>query len=393
MTDERTVLVIDDDEQVRRAFRRVLESGGFQVREAEDGVSGLAAVRQAAPNAVLLDLRMPGMDGLEVLSELVASAPDVPVLVVSGEGTVTDVVGALRGGAWDFVTKPVSDRALLTSAVERVLEKARLLKENRAFSESLKAANLRLTSALDDLRADKQAARQLQFHLLPEDGLRFGGLTWSRRMFPARYLSGDFVDYFPLGEQYAGFYVADVAGHGAASAFVTAILTMLVQKHREHLTSRGDETILHPGSFLARLNAELSSHGLERHVTMFYGVIDRGSGRLVFSNAGAFPYPVLVNGSSRSELECVGRPLNLLAKAGRFAQGEAVLEPGGKLLIASDGVLELGAPASHEQKRAELAEIVASAEHIDHVLAALGLDRPSELDDDVAILFPRREES
>src|SRR5688572_30752058 len=120
-----TVLAIDDDAHVRGAFRRVLDRAGYQVIEAGDGASGLARFRASPPDAVLLDLRMPGTDGLDVLSELVAEAPETPVVVVSGAGTITDVVEALRRGAWDFVTKPIESPELLTRAIERGREKAR----------------------------------------------------------------------------------------------------------------------------------------------------------------------------------------------------------------------------------------------------------------------------
>ena len=91
-TGELSVLVVDDDELVRRTFCRVVERAGLSVIEAEDGVSGLARFREHKPSAVLLDLRMPGKDGLDVLTSLVTESPETPVLVVSGEGTMSDVV-------------------------------------------------------------------------------------------------------------------------------------------------------------------------------------------------------------------------------------------------------------------------------------------------------------
>jgi DNA-binding NtrC family response regulator len=115
MGDVATVLIIDDDKYVRRAFRRELERGGVQVLEAEDGASGLRSFRERIPSAVVLDLRMPGLDGLDVLSSLVEESPETPVVVVSGEGTMTDVVEALRRGAWDFVSKPVVDNEIAST--------------------------------------------------------------------------------------------------------------------------------------------------------------------------------------------------------------------------------------------------------------------------------------
>src|SRR4051812_42504833 len=98
MKDDAPVLIIDDDAAVRGVFRRVLERTGSVVVEAESGKAGLALCREFSPGVVLLDLRMPEMDGLEVLSALVAEYPETPVVVVSGQGTMTDAVEALRRG-------------------------------------------------------------------------------------------------------------------------------------------------------------------------------------------------------------------------------------------------------------------------------------------------------
>src|SRR5438067_7095475 len=131
MASAATVLLIDDDAGIRRGFGRLLQSAGFQVLFAEDGSRGLATLRDSGPDAVLLDLNMPGLSGLDTLTQAATNAPDTPVIVVSGSGNVDDVVQALRRGAWDFVTKPVEDSALLVQAVRRALEKATLVRENR----------------------------------------------------------------------------------------------------------------------------------------------------------------------------------------------------------------------------------------------------------------------
>ncbi len=390
-----TVLAIDDDRLVRNAIRRILERHGYNVREAMDGSSGLREFRAQTPDAVLLDLRMPGTDGLDVLSAIVAESPETPVLVVSGESTLSDVVQALRRGAWDFVTKPVQDSEILLSAMARGLEKARLLRENREYSESLAGMNKRLARALDELRADERAARRLQFQLLPRDGLQVGDVTCFRRLYPSQVQSGDFVDYFPVTDRYLGLYLADVAGHGAASAFMTAILTTLVGKYREALPARGDQTILSPARLLAQLDADLSRQQLDRHIAMFYAVVDTSTGHMDYSNAGAFPYPFLWDGSSVRELECAGRPLNLPG-ATRPGVGEAMLPPGGHLLMVSDGVLELergpdAGARSFGDRRRELAELTRLARSVDDVVAGLAIDEMSALKDDVALLFVRRE--
>src|SRR6478735_3900375 len=391
MNDDAPVLIIDDDAGVRGAFRRVLERTGAVVLEAESGVAGLALCRERKPGVVLLDLRMPEMDGLDVLSKLVVDYPETPVIVVSGQGTMADAVEALRRGAWDFVSKPLPDNEILRQAVRRGVERSALLRQNRAYGESLRSANERLSAALNELRSDEQGARQLQFQLLPEDGLRLGSVRCERRLFPSQLLSGDFLDYFALNDRFAGLYLADVAGHGAASAFVTAILTTLVGKYREALHMRGDETILHPQQLLAGLDADLKALSIPKHVTFFYAVVNVELGQLVYGNAGAFPFPFLCNGDESIELECSGRPLNLPGKA-PFGSGEARLNPGGRLLLVSDGVFELPPKRSHRQRREQLGQQLSEAHSMNQLVRALGLDEQTPLSDDIALLLLQREE-
>ena len=391
MNDDAPVLIVDDDEAVRGVFQRVLERAGLRVLEAANGKVGLSLCSERDPGVVLLDLRMPEMDGLDVLSRLVGEHPETPVIVISGQGTMTDAVEALRRGAWDFVSKPLPDNQILVHAVRRGLERSALLRQNRAYSESLHSTNQRLSAALAELRRDELGARLLQFQLLPEDALRIGPLEFQRRLFPSQSLSGDFLDYFPLNDRFAGLYLADVAGHGTASAFVTAILTTLVGKYRQALLLRGDETILHPEQLLHGLDADLKALAIPKHVTLFYAVIELELGNLVYGNAGAFPFPFLSNGEETIELECSGRPLNLPGRAG-FGAGEARLEPGGRLLLVSDGALELPPKETHRQRRDRLSGLLARAKSMNDITVPLGLVEDTQASDDVALLFLQREE-
>jgi sigma-B regulation protein RsbU (phosphoserine phosphatase) len=392
MGEPATILVIDDDSHVRGAFRRILERHGFHTAGAEDGPRGVAAFRASPPDAVLLDLRMPGMDGLEVLTVLVAESPETPVIVSSGEGTMTDAVQALRRGAWDFVTKPVLDAELLGHAIERALEKARLRRQNGDYRRHLEQTNRVLAEALGELRADQHGARVLQHQLLPRDGLALGPYTARRRLYPSRVLSGDFIDYFLLGTRHAAFYVADVSGHGAASAFVTAILTTLVAKYRQAYLQTGDAAVLDPAELLARVDRDLLGLSLSQHVTAFYGVLDLVGERIRYANAGLFPFPLLADGASITALEGPGRPLGLPGRAG-FTSGERVFPRTARLLAATDGVLELGAELPSREKREALQGLFAGTDSLDAVVAGLGLAEGASLRDDVALLYLRGEAS
>jgi serine phosphatase RsbU (regulator of sigma subunit) len=124
---------------------------------------------------------------------------------------------------------------------------------------------------------------------------------------------------------------------------------------------------------------------------MFYAVLDLPTGSLVYGNAGAFPHPILASGAETSELECSGRPLNLPGRAG-FGSGEARLRPGDRLLLASDGVLELSPRVTHRKRREQLRAALAEARSLDDITGPLGLADHTSLRDDVALLFLHHEE-
>jgi len=131
------VLVIDDEDIIRDSVSTYLEDSGFIVDQAPDGKQGLQRFRETEPDVVLLDLRMPRMDGLEVLEAVSGKLEQVPVIVVTGAGVLQDAVSALRLGAFDFVTKPIVDMAVLEHAVMRAIERKRLLEENRRYQAHL----------------------------------------------------------------------------------------------------------------------------------------------------------------------------------------------------------------------------------------------------------------
>ncbi|HKQ68378.1 MAG TPA: SpoIIE family protein phosphatase [Polyangiaceae bacterium] len=381
-----TVLIIDDEEAVRRAFGRLLQRAGYEILFAEDGVDGLAKIRETNPGAVLLDLNMPGLSGLQVLAECSRTSPETPVIVISGTGVIENVVQALRCGAWDYVTKPVEDVQLLVQAVIRALERSTLVRENRAQRAHLERLNVRLTEAVEELRADQEAGKRVQFQLLPPDRLRIGAYEFTRRLYPSQYLSGDFIDYFPAGEHHAAMYLADVSGHGAASAFVTAMLATLIGRYREALTRGESDVVLWPDRLLENLNRDLGLQKLRKHVTMFYCVVDLRTNRLSFSSAGQYPFPLLDDGDRVHVLECSGRPLGLFADA-RFSRRDVSLDATRRVLLLSDGVLELLEEPPGERKIDRLVRSFRASDDMDAIVAAFGIDAQARPRDDVALLL------
>jgi DNA-binding NtrC family response regulator len=122
------VLIIDDEESIRDSCSQVLNKEGYQVEIAPDGRTGLGMVKDIKPDLVLVDLKMPGMSGQEVLEELSRIDPFMAKVVVTGYATVSSAVESMKQGACDFLPKPfIPDE--LRIAVRRALERSRLLKE------------------------------------------------------------------------------------------------------------------------------------------------------------------------------------------------------------------------------------------------------------------------
>jgi DNA-binding NtrC family response regulator len=148
------LLVIDDDLLIRESIATYLSDSGFSVIQADDGPSGLEAAGRYRPEVVLLDLRMPQMDGLEVLGAIAERLGDTPVIVVTGAGGLKDAIEALRLGAFDFISKPIIDMAILEHAVRKAIERSRLRQENRRYREHLESEIQKRTHELEQRSAE-----------------------------------------------------------------------------------------------------------------------------------------------------------------------------------------------------------------------------------------------
>jgi two-component system nitrogen regulation response regulator NtrX len=130
------ILVVDDESGVRASLTGILGDEGYQVEAVESGEAGIAALEARRYDLLLLDVWLPGMDGLETLSRVRELDPDLPVIVISGHGSIEAAVRAVRLGAQDFVEKPLSlEKTLLV--VRNALRRRRLEAENRALKEQV----------------------------------------------------------------------------------------------------------------------------------------------------------------------------------------------------------------------------------------------------------------
>jgi len=132
-----TVLVVDDDPFVRTATGMALRNRGFNILQAGNGREGLDMFQAHSPDLLIVDLKMPVMSGLELLSRLSGVITRTPVIVISGEGGLDEAVEALRLGAWDYLVKPIVSHTVLDHAVGKALERAALIRENEDYRHNL----------------------------------------------------------------------------------------------------------------------------------------------------------------------------------------------------------------------------------------------------------------
>jgi two-component system nitrogen regulation response regulator NtrX len=130
------ILVIDDEAAIRDSLRMTLEYDGYEFVGAATGQEGIALAEREAPDLVLLDVKMPGMDGLEVLDRLRAMNEALPVVVISGHGTITTAVEATKKGAFDFIEKPFASERVLVS-LRNALDQGRLRDENKSLKRAV----------------------------------------------------------------------------------------------------------------------------------------------------------------------------------------------------------------------------------------------------------------
>jgi sigma-B regulation protein RsbU (phosphoserine phosphatase) len=385
-----TLLIIDDDDVVRASLAAYLEDSGFTVLQASNGLQGLEVFAREQPDLLICDLRMPQVDGLELIRRVVALGAQTPIIVVSGAGVMTDAVEALRLGAADYLIKPLEDLAVLEHSVRRALDASRLRLENERYRSELELANQELQASLSLLEEDQKAGRQVQISMLPETPWLIDGLHFAHQIIPSLYLSGDFVDYFRLDEHRFAFYLADVSGHGASSAFVTVLLKFMTTRLL-YESRRGDMLpLFKPSEVLEHINRSLLNCNLGKHVTMIGGIVDTQTSTLTYSIGGHLPLPLLFSQGQAQYLPGRGFPVGLFAQAS-YQDHEVQLPDSFSLTLLSDGVFDLLPGDTLKEKEARLPQLLSEAGGtLDGLRKAFGLSSLPEMPDDIALLVMSR---
>lgn len=213
---EATILILDDDPVIRVMMAAYLADEGYTIIEADTGESGLELFKVRQVDAILLDWRLPGISGSEVLSRISTEAPTTPVIVVSGTTQMDDVVEALQRGAWDFLMKPLKNFNMLDASIQKCLERARLLREEGLHIENLEKLIRKRTEALEQANSmlRRQIAERIEFEkALADSEERFRELVENvREVFFIRDINtGSFLYVSPT--------YAEVWGRSCASLY------------------------------------------------------------------------------------------------------------------------------------------------------------------------------
>ncbi len=130
------ILIIDDEKSIRKTLREILEYEKYQVDEATEGMEGLALIQKEKYDVVLCDIKMPKMDGIELLDRIILLSSDIPVVMISGHGTIETAVEAVKKGAFDFIAKPLDLNRLLVT-IRNAMDKSTLVKETKVLKKKV----------------------------------------------------------------------------------------------------------------------------------------------------------------------------------------------------------------------------------------------------------------
>jgi phosphoserine phosphatase RsbU/P len=373
------ILLVDDNPANLRLLSQILSERGYNPRAVASGPRALASVEMTPPDLILLDVRMPGMDGYEVCRQLKADpkTAGIPVLFISALDEIQDKMKAFAAGGVDYITKPFQ--------LEEVIARVETHLALQRLQNNLQEANRHMQRQL-------ALAAQVQASFLPKDIPQLDGWELTVALLPAQLTSGDFFDVMRLPGGDLGVLIADVVDKGVGAALFMAMSCALLRTYAlEHPAQ--------PAQVFREVNQRLLEYtATNQFVTVFFGVLEPASGRFIYSNAGHNP-PLLVNpaqpGTTRMLTFC-GPPLGVL-KDENWGEKTVHLAAGDVLLLYTDGITEAESPDHEFFEMERLVAIVQAqaagpAEAIQQaVLVSVNhFTQGAPLSDDIALIVLRR---
>ena len=377
MSDDKHQLLIISESAETEEMRLRLAEGGFNAVTIVDYPNALPFIRSNLPDLILLS-HEPGHSSLSLVDKIHRQFPLVTIVMVATNIAEEAMGGHLQAGASDYIYYVGAEKELLVHVVMHNLE--------CHINAAAAAASEETTSMFQRLERDQRSGYRVQQALLPNSPTSIRGITFNHQLYPSLIMSGDFIDYFELVDGKIAFYIADVSGHGASSAFITVLLKSLSRRLLDEFGR-----YLSTAEILSWINAELMQWKLEQHVTMFFGIIDEENNSLEYSNAAHFPGTILCFDQGANFLEIGGQPLGLYREP-LYQVHHVDLPENYSIVMFSDGVFEILPQRTLEAKEEHLLSVVKcqqSGENlggmVDGLVDDLGVLSASAIPDDIAV--------
>ena len=335
-----TVLLIDDDLFSRQLLQTMLQKLDCQVVAANSAEMGLKLYQKISPALIMLDAKMPGMDGFDCCRKIrqLPEGKHIPILMVTGLEDQISVEEAFAAGATDYVTKPVQ-MAIVSGRVKYLLKAWQAEKEIR---ESNKRFRLELRRAAEYVEALLPSASNSQ---KSRENIQ-ANIQINVQYQPSDALGGDAFDYSWLDDEHLMFYLLDVAGHGVKSALLSVSILNILRKR----TLQG-ANFHQPETVFAALNDvfQVNDNG-EDYFTFWYGIYNITSRELTFASAGHPPAVLAMPEGKYYKtyyLDSDGIAIGLLPDF-PFDVRRLEIPIGSSLYVFSDGVYEISVGDNHE---------------------------------------------
>lgn len=317
-----SILIVDDTQANLRLLSQLLTRRGYRVRAVTNGARALASVEAETPDLVLLDIRMPEMDGYQVCQRLkeMPQGGNLPILFISALDDVEEKMKAFAMGGLDYITKPFQ--------LEEVLARVETHLSLRRLQRTLQEANERMEREL-------VLAAQVQASMMRSRLPRLPGWELAVELVPAKLTCGDFYDVLYLPDGKAAIMIADVVDKGVGAALYMSMSCTLLRTYALEYPENPDQ------AFLAVNRRILEDMQTDQFVTVFLGILDPQSGLLTYSNAGHNP-PALLRANKAGTTELLARtgPALGVFEELTWNQERLLLSPGDVLVFYTDGVTD-----------------------------------------------------
>lgn len=345
------ILIIDDEEIIVSLFKRFLTRQGYEFHSASNGLDGLKKIEEVKPHLLFLDLKMPGIDGLEVLKRAKKIDADLPAIILTGHGDLNSAIQAVKLGAYDFMRKPIDDLEALLIEIKRAIESYMLSKRNRSLvtelglinktlednvkqrTEELEKTLSQLEGAQAKIQEEIKTVALVQQNLLPEAPPDRKGLDAGAIYLASAAVGGDYYDYFERDDGKLGVVMADISGHGLPAAFIMTMVKVLLIYLNQKKTPLKET--------LETLNNLLCKHiPTNNFVSMIYGVLDLEKMEFHYVNAGHEPLIHVDGESKKLKLHLPKLPFLGIDLDTDFQEDILRFKKGDKLVFFTDGITE-----------------------------------------------------